>query len=67
MSAVAEVVTKTDLETIAKRECLELLAMIRDGSFMSAESVESLAIYAFTRGAAWALGIDVEAARAPKN
>jgi hypothetical protein len=55
-----------DMEVIARRECEPMLAKVRD-AFRPSEGIEALVLVAFIRGAAWALDIDVEAARAPKN
>lgn len=57
---------KQDLEAIARRQCAEMLSQVRE-AFRPSEGIEALVLVAFVRGAAWALDIDVEAARAPKN
>lgn len=57
---------KPDFEAIARRECRELLSQVR-AAFVPSEGIEAIVLVAFTRGAAWALDIDVEAARAPKS
>lgn len=57
---------KSEFEAVARRECAEMLANIRAG-FEPPDLIEAMVLVAFTKGAAWALDIDMEAARAPKS
>jgi hypothetical protein len=48
-----------EFELVARRECAELLTKVRE-AFAPSEGIEAIVIIAFTRGAAWALDIDVD-------
>jgi hypothetical protein len=55
-----------DFEQIARHRCADLLGKVRE-AFAPSEGIEAIVLVAFTKGAAWALDIDMEAARAPKS